>query len=71
MPIVGIVAGSIALLLLMFMGATFLVVPDKANEWFGTWSTQHSGSLQLRVFGLVWIVLILFFALVIVGALWK
>jgi len=71
MPIVGIVAGSIALLLLVFMGAAFLVAPDKANEWFGTWTTQNAGPLQLRVFGLVWIVVILLFALVFVGAVWK
>jgi hypothetical protein len=52
-------------------GAAFLVAPDKANEWFGIWSSQNSGPLQRRVGGLVWIVLILFIALVVVGALWK
>jgi hypothetical protein len=71
MPIVGIVAGSIALLLLVFMGAAFLFAPDKANEWFGTWSTQNASPLQRRAGGLVWIVLILFIALVMVGAFWK
>ena len=70
MPIVGIVAGLIALLILLFMRAAFLVSPTGANEWFGTWSTLKAGSLHLRLFGPVWIVSILFLALMI-GTVWK
>jgi hypothetical protein len=66
---VGIVARLIALLLLLFMGACFLVAPDKANQWFGTWSTQRQSAIMLRVFGLVWIIAILLFAALIYRAL--
>ena len=69
MVTVGIVAGLIALLFLVFMGACFLVAPDKANQWFGTWSTQDQSAIMLRVFGLVWIIVILLFAALIYRAL--
>lgn len=68
MAIVGIVAGMIALVILVFMGAAFLIAPDKANQWFGTWTTQDQSAVMLRIFGLVWIIVILFFAFLIYGA---
>jgi hypothetical protein len=67
MPLMAIVAGSIALLLLIFMGASFLIAPNKANEWFGTWTTHGQSSIMLRLFGFVWIIVIFFFAVLIVG----
>ena len=68
MATIGLLAGLIALVLLVFMGASFLIAPDKANQWFGTWTTRGQSTIMLRIFGLVWIVLILLFAALIYSA---
>jgi hypothetical protein len=69
MPVWATVAGSIAVVLLVFLGATFLVAPTKANEWFGTWTTQGESPTMLRIYGLVFIVLVLLFADLIYAAI--
>ena len=69
MPVWATVAGSIAVVLLVFMGATFLIAPTKGNEWFGTWTTQGVSPTMLRIYGLVFIVLVLLFADLIYAAI--
>jgi len=66
MPVYGVVAGLIAFLLLTFVGASFLIAPDKANEWFGTLTTQSESPLALRMGGLLFIFAVLFLAALIV-----
>jgi hypothetical protein len=66
MPVYGVVAGLIAWFLLTFVGASFMIAPEKANQWFGTLATQGESPLTLRLGGLLFIFAVLFIALMIV-----
>ena len=66
MPVYGIVAGFIAWFLLTFVGAFFMIAPEKANQWFGTVATQGESPFTLRLGGLLFIFAVFFIALMIV-----
>jgi hypothetical protein len=71
MPVYGIIAGFIAWLLLTLVGASFMIAPQKANEWFGTLATQRESPGVLRLGGLLFVFAVLFIALTFVEALSK
>ena len=71
MPVYGIIAGFIAWLLLTLVGASFMIVPKKANEWFGTSGTQGESPSVLRLGGLLFIFAVFFVGLMIVEAVSK
>jgi hypothetical protein len=66
MPVYGIVAGFIVWLLLTLVGASFMIAPEKANEWFGTLATQRESPGVLRLGGLLFIFGVFFIALMFV-----
>ena len=68
MPVYGIIAGFIAWLLLTLVGASFMIVPEKANEWFGTLATQRESPGVLRLGGLLFIFAVFFIGLMIIEA---
>lgn len=71
MPVYGIIAGFIAWLLLTLVGASFMIAPEKANEWFGTMETQRENPGVLRLGGLLFIFAVFFIGLMIVEAVTK
>jgi hypothetical protein len=71
MPVYGIIAGFIAWVLLTLVGASFMIAPEKANEWFGTLATQGESPSALRLGGLLFIFAVFFVGLMIVEAVSK
>ena len=48
-----------------------MIVPEKANEWFGTLATQRESPGVLRLGGLLFVFAVFFIALMFVEALSK